>query len=420
MSIERAAGREAEAEPTAPLPRAVVALGWVSLLTDAASDMIYPLIPAFLLALGGGPAAIGWLEGTAEAVGAVLKLVSGTVADRTRKRVPLVALGYGLSALTRPVLALATSPFHAVLVRAVDRVGKGLRGPPRDAILAAAVPEARRGHAFGFHRMMDNAGGVVGGLLAFVLLRYLSIPLRTVFAAAIVPGLLAVLVILAFVREPPPEAPPPAPAAVYRAPGATDAAPRLPFPAPAVRYFAALALFSLAGSGDMFVVLRLTELGLDTALVPIAWISLQLGKAALNVPGGKAADRFGRRHVLVLGWILYAIAYAAFGLVQGWVAGWIVLGLYAAHYGLAEGGQRALLAELVPAEARGRAYGVQLAVEGAVVLPANVMFGILYARSGAPLAFGAAAGLALAGALLLSTVRSGGAPPRRPAQADLG
>src|SRR6185312_6612570 len=160
----------------------------------------------------------------------------------------------------------------------------------------------------------------------------------------------------------------------------------------------------------MFLVLRLTDLGLDTALVPIAWVSLQLGKAVLNVPGGKAADRFGRRRVLVLGWIVYAIAYAAFGLVEGWVLGWIALGIYAAHYGLSEGGQRALLAEVVPQEALGRAYGVQLALEGAVVLPANVLFGLAYAHLGARPAFGAAAMLALAGAAVLATVKSEQAP----------
>ena len=381
------------------LPRAVIALGWVSLLTDAASDMIYPLIPAFLLALGGGAVTLGWLEGIAEAVGAVLKLLSGAAADRSGKRVRLVALGYGVSALTRPLLALASQPVHAVLVRAVDRVGKGLRGPARDAILAAAVSPARRGHAFGFHRMMDNAGAVVGGLVAFALLRFFTVPLRTVFAAAIVPGLLAVLVVLVFVRDPP--RPPVAPAPAV-APAGAD---RARFPPAARRYFAAIFVFSLAGSGDMFLVLRLTDLGLDTALVPIAWVSLQLGKALLNVPGGKAADRFGRRRLIVLGWALYAVSYAAFGLVHGWIAGWLVLGLYACHYGLAEGGQRALLAEVVPPAALGRAYGVQLALEGAVVLPANVAFGMAYARLGAPIAFGAAAAVALAGAAVLGTVR---------------
>ena len=389
-----------------PLPRTVVALGWVSLLTDAASDMIYPLIPAFLLTLGGGAMAIGWLEGIAEAVGAVLKLTSGVLSDRASRRKPLIALGYGVSALTRPLLALATSPLHAVLVRAVDRVGKGLRGPPRDAMVAGAVSPERRGHAFGFHRMMDNSGAVIGALLAFVLLRFFTVPLRTVFAAAVIPGLLAVLVVLVFVRAPlaaSVAAPRP------RAPGA----PRVRFPPAARRYFAALALFSLAGSGDLFLVYRLTDLGMNASLIPIAWMTLQLGKAVLNVPGGKAADRFGRRPLLVLAWVLYALSYAALGFVHGWQMGWAVLGIYALHYGLAEGGQRALLAECVPPEVMGRAYGTLLALEGAVVLPANVLFGLAYAKLGAAVAFGAAGVMALVGAAVLTTVR----PEAQPAVA---
>jgi MFS family permease len=385
------------------LPRAVVALGWVSLLTDAASDMIYPLIPAFLLTLGGGAVELGWLEGLAELIGAALKLVSGAAADRMEKRKPLVALGYGISALTRPFLAIAAHPFHAVLVRAIDRVGKGLRGPPRDAIVADAVPPERRGHAFGFHRMMDNSGAVIGGLLAFALLHAFHLPLRRVFAIAVIPGLAAVAVILIFVREPPRSAP--SGEAKPGKPKPTLARVGPPFPPEAIRYFAALFVFSLAGSGDMFLVLRLTDLGLDTALVPIAWVGLQLGKAVLNVPGGKASDRYGRRRVLVIAWVLYALSYAAFGLVHGVAAGLAVLALYAIHYGLAEGGQRALIAEVVPKEAVGRAYGVQLAIEGAVVLPANVGFGFAYAHLGPAYAFGAAGALALLGAVVLATVR---------------
>jgi MFS family permease len=366
--------------------------------------MIYPLIPAFLLTLGGGALAIGWLEGVAEAVGAVLKLVSGAAADRGRRRAPLIALGYGISALTRPLLALATHPLHAVVVRAVDRVGKGVRGPPRDAVIAAAVAPERRGYAFGFHRMMDNAGAVVGGLLAFGLLRMAEVPLRTVFAASVIPGLAAVGVILLFVREP---AETTAPIVPLKPAAPSEAS--VAFPPLAIRYFVALAVFSLAGSGDMFLVLRLTELGLDVALVPIAWVSLQLGKAVLNMPGGWAADRFGRRRLLAAGWALYAIVYAGFGFVQSWAVGWLLLGVYATYYGMVEGGQRALIMEVVPAEAAGRAYGVQLAVEGIAVLPANVLFGLVYTYLGPKAAFGAAAALALMGAAILTTVKRG--PP---------
>jgi len=386
-----------DAKPAA-LPRTVVALGWVSLLTDAASDMIYPLIPAFLLTLGGGAVAIGWLEGVAEAVGAVLKLFSGVVSDRVARRKPLIALGYGVSALTRPLLALATSPLHAVLVRAVDRVGKGLRGPPRDAMVADATPPAIRGHAFGFHRMMDNAGAVVGSLVAFALLRWLDLDLRTIFELAVFPALAAVAVIFLFVREPPrPPAEPDKPRPSLR--GGPPLGPA------ARRYFVAIAVFSLAGSGDMFLIFRLLDLGLPRALVPVVWVTLQLGKALLNVPGGKAADRHGRRPLLVVAWALYALSYAALGFAPGWTFGWAALGLYALHYGLAEGGQRALLAECVEPSSFGRAYGILLAVEGAMVLPANVLFGVAYAKLGAGVAFAAAGAIALAGAGVLATVR---------------
>jgi MFS family permease len=247
--------------------------------------------------------------------------------------------------------------------------------------------------------MMDNAGAVVGALLAFLFLRFFTLDLRTVFKLALVPGLCAVLVALVFVREPP------------RAGGAKPGKVRPTFTGKlslspgARRYFAAIAVFSLAGSGDMFLVYRLIDLGLPRSLVPIVWMTLQLGKALLNVPGGKAADRMGRKRVLVVAWVLYAVSYAALGIVGGWVSGWIVLGLYALHYGLAEGGQRALLGEQVAAEEYGRAYGLLLAIEGAMVLPANVLFGLAYARLGAGAAFGAAGVLALVGAGVLATVR---------------
>jgi MFS family permease len=386
------------------LPRTVVALGWVSLLTDAASDMIYPLVPELLRSIGGGALWLGWFEGIAEVVSTALKLVSGRMSDNPRARKPLIAFGYGIAALSRPLFALAASPVHAVLIRAVDRMGKGLRGPPRDAMVANAVPAENRGHAFGFHRMMDNFGGAIGPILAFALLWLAGLPLRTVFALAAIPGFLAVLVVLLFVRDPAL-----ASAGSSETAGQVDKTARLlpnvqekpRLSGAARRYLLALFVFSLGGAGDLFLLRRLSDLGLGSAFVPIAWISLQLAKGLLNVPGGRASDRFGRKRVLGLSWLLYGATYAGFGLANSWVVAWIWLGIYAAHYGLAEGGQRAIMAELVPADMRGRAYGIQLAVEGGAILIANVAFGYVYERIGASTAFAAAGGVAVLGAVLL-------------------
>jgi MFS family permease len=386
------------------LPRTVVALGWVSLLTDAASDMIYPLVPELLRSIGGGALWIGWFEGIAEAISTALKLVSGRMSDNPRARKPLIAFGYGIAALSRPLFAIAASPVHAVLIRAIDRVGKGLRGPPRDAMVANAVPADKRGHAFGFHRMMDNFGGAIGPLLAFALLWLVGLPLRTVFALAAIPGLFAVLVVLFFVRDPA--------LASDDSSRITDKTERAPSPLPLVReklrlsgnarrYLLALFVFSLGGAGDLFLLRRLSDLGLSATFVPIAWISLQLGKGLLNVPGGRASDKYGRKRVLVLSWLLYGATYVGFGQANSWVVAWIWLGLYAVHYGLAEGGQRAIMAELVPANMRGRAYGIQLAVEGGAILIANVAFGYVYERLNASIAFAFAGGIAILGATLL-------------------
>jgi len=403
--VETSAGQtQQDPSQRKALPRTVKALGWVSLLTDAASDMIYPLVPELLRSIGGGAVWLGWFEGVAEIVSTSLKLVSGRMSDNPRARKPLIAFGYGIAALSRPLFALAASPLHAVLIRAIDRVGKGLRGPPRDAMVANAVSAEQRGHAFGFHRMMDNFGGAIGPMLAFALLWVAHLPLRTVFALAAIPGLLAVLVVLLFVRDPSiaPSDSTTASDSVEKPPAvAAISQEKLRLSGAAGRYLVALFVFSLAGAGDLFLLRRMSDLGLGAAFVPIAWISLQLGKGLLNVPGGRASDRFGRKRVLALSWLLYGVTYAGFGMADSWIVAWIWLGLYAVHYGLAEGGQRAIMAELVPAHMRGRAYGIQLALEGAAILVANVAFGYVYDRMGAFVAFTGAGVIAVFGAALL-------------------
>lgn len=410
------------------LPRAVIVLGWVSFFTDASSDMIYPLVPAFLVSLGGGAMALGWLEGIAEAVSAGIKLWAGRRIDRTGHPKRFVVLGYGISALARPLYALASAPFHAVLVRVVDRVGKGLRGPPRDAMLAAVVDKDSRGHAFGFHRMMDNFGGVAGPILAFFALQMAELPLRTVFLVSVIPGVASVILAQFFLKDlrrpsheddkanvadeaPKASAEPESSAKSEGASEAksaskeaesitdTEAAHVLPW-----RFFLVTAVFTLAASGDLFLMRRLTDLKLPIAWVPVAWVSLQLLKGLFNVPGGRASDRFGRRRVLAIAWLLYALTYVGFGFAPSWWIAWLLIVPYALHYGLAEGGQRALLTDLVPKALRGRAFGIQLAIEGAFILPANVGFGFVMDRFGPIPAFVAASSCAALAALLLLAI----------------
>lgn len=404
-SRQTEAGRSDRAtEPRAArLPRVVIALGWVSLLTDLASDMVIPLVPALLASKGAPPLALGLFEGVGELVAALSKLVSGRIADRARSRKGLIALGYGLSALTRPLYALAALPALTVAIRALDRVGKGLRGPPRDALIADATTGESRAVAFGFHRMMDNLGGVFGPLLAFALVGAAGLRVDSVFMLSLAPGLAAVCVVLVCVKDVRLGAP------VRASSGAPQnhelAAPNTIEQAPlgrgVARYLVALAVFAFASSSDLFLLQRLADLGLPTALVPIAWVSLQVAKSALNVPGGRLADRVGRRRAVVFAFLVYALSYAALGAVTSWAAGWAVLALYAIYYGLAEGAQRALVAEYVPAAARGRAYGAQLAIDGALVLPANVSFALVYQRYGAELAFFGTSAVAAIAALIL-------------------
>ncbi len=380
------------------LPPVVVRLGWVSFFTDAASDMIYPLLPAFLVSLGAGAGALGWVEGIAEATSALVKFVAGKFSDRAPARKPFVVAGYGIATLVRPLLAFAVAPWQVVLVRATDRVGKGLRSAPRDALLAGAVDPSGRGAAYGFHRMMDNLGAVLGPLLAFGLGRGLGLSPRVIFACAIVPGLFAMGTLVLGVRETPHEPS----ASKEGGPGHPPAA-----MAPAVkRYLVVVGIFTLGASADSFLLLRLLDLGLPVAWAPIVWLTLNASKAATNVPGGRLSDRMGRRRTLALAWVVYGVAYAAFPLTRSVALTWALIVGYGVYYGLAEGGEKAILADLAPADQRGRAFGALHALTGVAGLPANALFGFLYER-GAGYAFGAGAACALvAVALLLVTTPS--------------
>ena len=383
----------------APLGRTVWALALVSLLTDLSSEMIYPLLPVFLTAtLGAGAATLGAIEGAAETTAALLKLASGWWSDRVPRRKPLVVAGYGLASAARPLVALAGTAGQVLAVRLVDRVGKGIRSSPRDALLAAAVPAAQRGRAFGFHRAADHLGAVLGPLVAFALLRGAGVDVRTVFALAAVPAALAMAALVFGVREAP--AGPPA-AAAPRAPRAGALGGARPG-RPLVALLAAVTVFTLGNSADAFLLLRAAQLGVPTAMVPLLWALLHVVKSASSTPGGALSDRVGRRPLIAAGWTVYAAVYLGFAAAGAAWQAWALFAAYGLVSGLTEGAEKALVADLAPAAGRGTAFGWYHAAVGAAALPASLLFGVVWERYGAPAAF--RVGAALAGAALVILV----------------
>ena len=377
-----------------PLPRAVKALGLVSLLTDASSEMIYPLLPAFVTGtLKAGPAFLGAVEGLAEATAALVKLAAGRLADRLPRRKPLVVAGYGLSSATRPLMALATLPAHVLVVRLLDRVGKGVRGAPRDALLADVTPEDRWGRAYGFHRAMDHAGAVVGPILASAALLFTT-DLRIVFALAAVPAVLAVAALVFGVREEPRGRPGPAPAKEGAGPIRPELRP----------YLFVLAVFTLGNSSDAFLLLRAQEAGVSLTAIPLLWAFHHVVKSAASTAGGSLSDRGGRRKAIVAGWAVYALVYAGFSQARTATHVLLLFAAYGLFHALTEGPERALVADLAGPGARGRAFGLYHAVTGAALLPASLLTGYLWQAFSPAVALGTGAALAAAAAVGLLTV----------------
>lgn len=372
----------------------MLALAAVSFLTDASSEIIAPLLPLFLVGtLGASVQMVGVIEGAAEAVAALLKVASGWWSDRVSRRKPLIVLGYGLASLVRPMVAIAQTGAHVLAIRLTDRVGKGLRGAPRDALLAASVPVEQRGRAFGFHRAADHAGAVVGPLIALACLQWLAMPMRHVFWVAAVPGALAVLVALVAVKEERP--------ADLAAPiRGREARVALP-----TRFWAGIApvmLFTLGNSTDAFLLLRASQLGVPTALIPLVWVALHVVKSASSTPGGALSDRIGRRPLIVAGWLLYAAVYAGFALAEAQWHAWALFAAYGAVFGLTEGSEKALVADLVAPAQRGTAFGWYHGLVGAAALPASVLFGYVWDRYSAGTAFAMGAGLAVGAAIWMA------------------
>ncbi len=385
------------------LPRNVIALGLVSLFNDASSEIIYPLLPLFLTGtLGASMAFVGLIEGMTESASSLLKLPAGWLSDRAGKRKSLVVFGYGLASLVRPLLAIATAAWQVLGLRFVDRIGKGVRSAPRDALIADSTPAASRGLAFGFHRAMDHAGAILGALLSAWLTQLFAGDYRQVFWMAAIPALVALLILLFAVRD------------VKGIGMAGEKSPLHPFTLSPLHaldnnfkcYLGVLLLFTLGNSSDAFLLLRAHDCGVSPAMIPMLWAVLHASKTLSSIIGGGLSDRLGRKRLIVSGWIVYAVIYFAFAVVRAPSQIWLLFIVYGVYFGLTEGVEKAFVADLARAESRGTAFGLYNLVIGVGALPASLLAGFLWQRFGAmaALALGATLSL-LASILLIATVR---------------
>jgi MFS family permease len=379
----------------------VFAIGLVSLLNDASSEIIYPLLPIFLASsLGASARVIGTIEGLAESISSLLKLFAGYLSDRLAKRKLLVVAGYSVASLARPLLAFAQTWTQVLAIRLADRVGKGVRTAPRDAMIADTVRVEQRGIAFGFHRAMDHAGAVIGPLAGYLLVILFVANAKSpttgefskIFLAASVPALLAVLVAIFFMRESP----------RHEQHGAEVTKLSLRgFDSNFKRFLLVLALFTLSNSSDSFLILRAMDSGVSVALIPLLWAAHHGMKVLSSLFGGDLSDRLGRKRLIVSGWILYAAVYAGFAFATHQASLWILFLVYGIYFGLAEGAEKALVADLVRPEQRGTAYGLYNLAFGVTVFPASFLMGTIWDWKGPTVAFLVSAFMGATAAMLL-------------------
>jgi MFS family permease len=382
--------------PRSGLPRNVKVLSGASLLNDIAGEMIFPLLPTFLInILSGNVLFLGVIEGAADSVSSLLKLWSGGRSDRVGRRKGFVVFGYALAALTRPLIGIINAPWQLLSIRISDRIGKGVRTAPRDALIADAAGPAVRGRAFGFNQAMDHLGAVVGPLLATGFLLLWPGELPTLFLLTAVPGVLVVLLVVFGLHETPTAAPSKEPVHLTLRP--FDRNFRL--------YLLALVVFTLGNSSDAFLLVRAGELGVPTAMLPVLWGAFHVVKSAANLLLGRGVDRFGPRPFLFAGWFVYAAVYLAFALAtEAWQA-WAFFLVYALFYGLTEPSEKTLVARLAGSERKGLAYGWYNCAIGIATLPASLIFGALFQSFGPLAAFGTGAALAVVAAALLALVK---------------
>jgi MFS family permease len=387
------------------LDRNVFFAGVSSFFMDVSSEMVYSLVPIFLSSvLGINKSLIGVIEGIAETTASMLKMVAGWLSDRLGKRKPLMVFGYSISTLSRPLLALSGSWGMVLGSRFVDRFGKGVRTAPRDAIVADSCEKSQLGRSFGFHRAMDQFGAVLGPAIAFLVLSLRPGHYRTVFWISFVPGVLCVAVIVFFIHD---KARRPGEVVCQEAakPAETPGGRWSRLRGPLLAYLLVTAVFSLGNSSDAFLILRAQDVGVATVLIPVLYMMFNLIYSVLSIPAGLVADRIGRRKVALVGFAVFAGAYAWMALAASQAAAWGAFAIYGAYMAIADGNGRALLAEFSSGAKRGTAFGAYHMTVGLAALPASVIAGLLYDQvsPAAPFWVGAAAAV-LAGVLMLAFV----------------
>ena len=374
------------------LPRNVKVLGLASLLNDISSEMIFPLMPSFLLnVLGGNRFYLGIIEGAADSVASLLKLWSGGRSDQVGRRKGFVVFGYSLSAITRPLIGVVTSPWQLLGIRITERIGKGIRTSPRDALIADSTDVSIRGRAFGFHRAMDHLGAAIGPLVAAIFLWFWPNEFRPLFLLSIIPGLSVVFMLAFLLREAPASEPPKERVHLTLK----------PFDGNFRQYLLALVVFTLGNSSDAFLLVRAGELGVPTVALPLLWCAYHILKSLGNFFLGRAVDHFSARISVILGWLVYAAVYLAFGVATSAWHAWALFMCYALFYGLTEPAEKKLVTDIVGENNKGLAYGWYNFTIGIGTLPASLIFGALYQVFGSLVAFGFGAALALVAIVLI-------------------
>ncbi len=374
------------------LPQNVFILGVVSLFMDISSEMIYPLIPIFLSeVLHSSKTAIGLIEGIAESTASILKVFSGWLSDKIGKRKAVIFWGYGISVFSRPILATASSWLNVLVYRFTDRVGKGVRTAPRDAIIADSIEREHLGKAFGFHRSMDTVGAIIGPSIAFVLLALLSRNLKLVFWLSMIPGIIALIIISMFVVETKGQA-------ITKMPRLSIRGLDRNFKA----FILVAAIFTLSKTSDAFLVLRAQELGVETSSIPLIYLTFNIVSASLATPVGIFADKIGKRKTILLSYFLFSIIFIGFSLATKGLHAWLLFIAYGLFVSLNEGVQRAYVATVIRPEIKATGYGIYHTVIGLCALPSGIIGGLLWQHIGSHALFYYGAALSMISSILFA------------------